>query len=1408
MPEIAALSVAVTADTSQLEAGLNKANQSVQGFGSQLSSIGTAAGAALAGVGVAAAAGLGAAVKTAMDFEKQMSAVGSVMDKAALEAAGGMDALTKSALQAGKDTSFSALEAAKGFEELAKAGVSAADIIGGAGRASLDLAAAGAVSVADAAEIASNAMNVFNKRGAEMTGVVDTIAGAANASAIGVNDYKFSLSAAGAVAATVGLSFEDLSTAIALMGQAGIKGSDAGTSLKTMLLNLQPSTDKQAALFKDLGLTTTNVEQAYQSLVARGITPASHEFTAIASAMQEHLGISKDVGEWTAKDRKAWEAYSTQIGLTSSAFFDANGQVKSLAQISDVLREKLGGMTKAQQLATLEALFGADAVRAGAVLLEAGAEGADKMAAAIKGVGSAQSVANERLNNLAGSLEMLKGSLETGAIILGSLFTPALKVMADQLTVGVNRGIEIIEQLPDAWRTIGQVMADAWEPSELINPFVNEVGKAAVALKAQFGPAIQAVSTFLTGTLGPAIETVGNFFAEHTEFVISFVTALGTILGMAAVQAVLAGIAAAIALLLSPIALVTAAITLLVAPWVGNWFGIQEAVATAWAAMEPAFTALVDWLGVQIPPVIDFLTTVAWPAFVTAAQAVGAFITGTLIPAFTQVVLWLGTNIPPVVTWISETGWPALVTAGTAVATFITGTLIPGITQLIDWLGPKLVPVVTWISDTGWPALVTAGTAVGAMVQQVITFFQALYVELEKRGVFTELGTIWDTLVSIGEKVWAMIQKVIEVLTPLFEWVSKLIATATGVPALVAAFGFLADKAGLATGPVNAVATAIQSVFTIIQTQLKMLETFLGMLDRLSSFKMPSFNFGGPGGGGATQLSMTTGGGSGHVGQYLPLINQVSAETGVPADVLAALMEVEGSGAGSTSPAGARGLMQVMPNYVRPGEDPFDPLTSIRQGARAVTEKFNATGSWSGAGRAYFGYGVDAGGMDTNTYGARYDAARQRYQQQQMQPGNVPMVRIPLGGPTSGAPGADPSQWPGFMQQTNEQLPDYLMSLDTIQQAGTLAFDGTAQAALTAGKGMVSASTDALGNVTRIYSDATGVIGATITNAAGVIVNQWGVAGAGAVTAAQTMQTGVTAETATLATNVAENTNLMVSGALTSVTALGTGTLTTVQTMSGTTIATVTDMQGQVTSQYATMANGATLQANGMQAGTLTSVTQMHDGTITTVQDMAGNAISTVTDMAGNVTNQYTTLASEGGASAHQLASETTQSFGEIKTAAGEVPPAVKAMGDSWKNLPKPNVSGIVSEFKKIASAAEDAMSSVDKLADKTGVKSGSGKSNPFGKGKAAGGPVDMGQTYLVGEEGPELFTPSRSGSIIPNNRLGTGGGIDYDALAAAIARAMPRGNTYHMQALPGDSLWAEADKRARKDELMYRIGG
>lgn len=411
------------------EADLDRLEKKAKKTGFTLDDVGKTSGRA----GLAIAAGIGAAVFVAATFEKRISAIGAVSGATA----GELEKIRQKALQLGKDTSFSASEAATAMEELVKAGLSVDEVLNGAADATVALAAAGEIDLPQAATIASNAMNQFNLSAKDLPRVADLIAGAANASAIDVSEFGMSLSQAGAAANLAGITFDDLSAAIALMGNAGIKGSDAGTSLKTMLLNLNPATDKQTTLFKKLGL------------------------------------ITKD---------------------GANQFFDAAGNAKSMSQIAGVLAESLKGMTKQQKLANLEVLFGSDAIRAAAVVAGAGSKGFDQMSASMGKVKAAD-VAKQKLDNLSGSFEALKGSVETLAITMGTILIPAIRDIVDKFSELVNWFLELS---PETQKTVVAVTAAAGAFLLLSSGLIRVVafaGKLAATIKVILG--LKLVATIL-----------------------------------------------------------------------------------------------------------------------------------------------------------------------------------------------------------------------------------------------------------------------------------------------------------------------------------------------------------------------------------------------------------------------------------------------------------------------------------------------------------------------------------------------------------------------------------------------------------------------------------------------------------------------------------------------------------------------------------------------------------------------------------------------------------------------------------------------------------------------------------------------------------------------------------------------
>jgi TP901 family phage tail tape measure protein len=363
-------------------------------FGSASGSAGKLGGAMglIGKLGVAGAiAGMGAAaVKLGSDsvnleatFSQTMNTMGAVANVPKDQ----MKGLSDLALKMGADTTFSASEAANAMLELAKGGLSAATIKSGALAGTLTLAAAGGTSLEVAATIASNALNTFGLKGKDMASVAAALAGGANASSASVESLGQALSQVGPGATNAGLSLQETVATLSAFDAAGIKGADAGTSLKTMLVALVPHTKAARNAMHDLGLK----------------------------------------------------------------FTDAKGKFLPITNVAQQLKDKLSGLSQEQRTTALSTIFGSDATRAATVLMKQGAAGLTTFIKATQDQNAAQSVAKARMAGTAGAMESFKGSVETAKLQLGLFIAPAVQAGLGMITNAVNGIVPAAQKLSSSF---------------------------------------------------------------------------------------------------------------------------------------------------------------------------------------------------------------------------------------------------------------------------------------------------------------------------------------------------------------------------------------------------------------------------------------------------------------------------------------------------------------------------------------------------------------------------------------------------------------------------------------------------------------------------------------------------------------------------------------------------------------------------------------------------------------------------------------------------------------------------------------------------------------------------------------------------------------------------------------------
>lgn len=405
---------------------------------------GLAGKAGAVGVGLAAAGFAKQAIGLEASFGKTMNMMGAVADVPKAQ----LNSLSDLAMQMGADTVFSANDAADAMLELAKNGIAPATIQAGALKSALTLAAAGGVSMEEAATTMGNAINAFGLKGKDSASVAAALAGAANASSASVQSLSEGLAQSATGAHAAGLSIQETTAALAAFETAGIKGSDAGTSLKTFLTRLVPSTDKARAAMEAYGLVAFDAKTATKKLSAEGIElKGAANIDNVSKAVGDMLVKRDGFTKGSAKLNKAVNDELYSMGIMNSQFEDGKGNFESLSTISGALKKSLAGLSQSERTSAMNTLFGSDASRAATVLMNQGAEGVKKYTKATSDRGAAQRAADAGMKGTAGAIEQLKGSLETVTLRFGQLIAPAVQAGLKGLTSLVNGIVPAVTSL-------------------------------------------------------------------------------------------------------------------------------------------------------------------------------------------------------------------------------------------------------------------------------------------------------------------------------------------------------------------------------------------------------------------------------------------------------------------------------------------------------------------------------------------------------------------------------------------------------------------------------------------------------------------------------------------------------------------------------------------------------------------------------------------------------------------------------------------------------------------------------------------------------------------------------------------------------------------------------------------------
>jgi TP901 family phage tail tape measure protein len=462
--------VEVGADARKFFATLDRVKNSMANVGKSISG----AGARMAGMGALLAAPFAASARAGAQFQDVLLNLKASTGATAAE----LNQIRTAAMNMSKQLGVGPTEAAAGFLELLKAGLSLETVLGGAGAAALAFSKVAGLDGATAATVLSKAMNAF---GTDAGTAANAMSSAADASATSIEEMAQAFSQASAVAATSNQSITDLSAALAVLANKGIVGSDAGTSIKTMLQKLKvPTTDAEKALAK--------------------------------------------------------------VGLAFDSFRGADGQLLPLVDIIRVLNGALADVGQATRDDVLGNVFGSDAIRAATILTQVGVDGFNAMQTSMSGAMSVGDKFSTMMGGLSGGGAAVMAAMERLAIAVSDAVAPALsQIMAavagvaeafsgfvgnnEELVGGVGGTAIALIGLGGAFTFLGgaiQAVSFAFGgfsklAAVALSPVGLAVGGIALGFGAAYaagiklsdvGDAIKSNLGGLSGSMGPAIDAI------------------------------------------------------------------------------------------------------------------------------------------------------------------------------------------------------------------------------------------------------------------------------------------------------------------------------------------------------------------------------------------------------------------------------------------------------------------------------------------------------------------------------------------------------------------------------------------------------------------------------------------------------------------------------------------------------------------------------------------------------------------------------------------------------------------------------------------------------------------------------------------------------------------------------------
>lgn len=707
----------------------------------------TAATAAIGGL----VAGITTSVLKASDMQQGLADISSQMG-ATSEQTGQLKGLIQD-LGLDPKLKVTATEAAQAIGQLGTAGLSVDQILGGAARSTVLLANATGADFASAANMATDVMGLWGIKADDLTKAVNGITATTIASKFTIQDYAYALAQGGGVAATVGVSFDDFNATIAAISPYFKAGADAGTSFKVFLQRLVPSSDKAQDAMRGVGLITRDWGAAAASLsktLGHSVEPT---VSGVSMAVAE---LGKKTGNTKIKLGEFMGAFE------SNQFFNANGQMKSMAEITGILNTAFKDLSDEQKNEALSTIFGTDAMRAAAAIAKKTTSDFQTLKDTM-GKTDAEEAAAKRMDTFKGALEILGGVIETIELMIGDQFLPILTDLTKQFTNFLQGAApQMIDWSKQFAARLGELI-DQYMPT-IINYFWTFIG----AIGSLISSGIKLVDVIIDwarwfkSVSAPFVDLLASFFTFRDVLRVAAVVA----------ATALAGIVASV----TPVVAVFTGLMLTMATlrriWDSNWLGIRQTLANTVSSITTYFAPLTNTFSkfgtAAISEIAAFVTNsntnftalkIVWDGVTFAAQKL-----------FRDLVAFVSNNLPIWISRLAEWG-SAMLDWIQPVITQVTSKLAAWGSALLGWIVANLpawanklaawgTAAWQWIVDATAPMLARLGEWGNAIWNWVKTNAPTWGARLAEWGaaagqwIVNSIPTVIAKLAEWGNAIW------------------------------------------------------------------------------------------------------------------------------------------------------------------------------------------------------------------------------------------------------------------------------------------------------------------------------------------------------------------------------------------------------------------------------------------------------------------------------------------------------------------------------------------------------------------------------------------------------------------------------------------------------------------------------